>query len=192
MDAEEARSVFDTGGGTVATRSTASRGPYVRPPRMEESGGPAQNLGRPSDALAQNLRAYRLLRHMTQDQLAARMAHLGHGWGRSTVSAVESRSRNVTVDELFGLAVSVGITIGQLLDPTGPDHSRRLSLDVGLRAADEGNSHPVTPRLAHLWSASRALISPGTKTGARSGSKWPTTPPPRSGSWKCSGRIHQQ
>ena len=157
MDAEESRSLSDAGGETVG-RSKGNRGPYVRPPRTEESGGPAQNLGRPSDALAQNLRAYRLLRHMTQDQLAARMAHLCHGWGRSTVSAVESRSRNVTVDELFGLAVSVGVTIGQLLDPTGPDHSRRLSLDVGLRAADEGNSHPVSPRLAHLWAASRAVI----------------------------------
>ncbi|MDQ3641459.1 MAG: helix-turn-helix domain-containing protein [Actinomycetota bacterium] len=156
MDAEEARSVRDAGSGTVATRSTVSRG--VRPSRMAGSGGPAQNLGRPSDALAQNLRAYRLLRHMTQDQLAARMAHLCHGWGRSTVSAVESRSRNVTVDELFGLAVSVGVTIGQLLDPTGPDHSRRLSFDVGLRAADEGSSQPVALRLAHLWAASRAVI----------------------------------
>ncbi|HEV2760048.1 MAG TPA: helix-turn-helix transcriptional regulator [Acidimicrobiales bacterium] len=158
MDAGRQRSVSDVESGAVASRPAANRGPYARPHRLEEAGGPAQNLGRPSDALAQNLRAYRLLRHMTQDQLAARMAHLCHGWGRSTVSAVESRSRNVTVDELFGLAVSVGVTIGQLLDPTGPDHSRRLSLDVGLRAADDGHPHPVTPRLAHLWAASRAVI----------------------------------
>lgn len=134
-------------------RTVTTRGPYAR------VAGPAtQGLGRPSDALAENLRAYRLLRHMTQDQLAARMAHLCHGWGRSTVSAVEGKSRNVTVDELFGLAVSVGVTIGQLLDPTGPDHSRRLSLDVGLRAAENGPSHPVAPRVAHLWAASRAVI----------------------------------
>lgn len=158
MDARRDRSVSDTESGAVTTRPAGNRGPYVRPHRVEEAEGPVRNLGRPSDALAQNLRAYRLLRHMTQDQLAARMAHLCHGWGRSTVSAVEGRSRNVTVDELFGLAVSVGVTIGQLLDPTGPDHSRRLSLDVGLRAADEGHPHPVAPRLAHLWAASRAVI----------------------------------
>lgn len=148
-------SVDDGGGnpkGTV-TGAPANRGPYLR-----ETGRLAQGLGRPSDALAENLRAYRLLRHMTQDQLAARMAHLCHGWGRSTVSAVEGKSRNVTVDELFGLAVTVGVTIGQLLDPTGPDHSRRLSLDVGLRAADDGAPHPVAPQLAHLWAASRAVI----------------------------------
>jgi len=102
------------------------RGPYAK-----DTGDPAPSLGRPSDALAENLRAYRLLRRMTQDQLAARMAHLCHGWGRSTVSAVEGKSRNVTIDELFGLAVSVGVTIGP---------------------------QPVAPRLAHHWASSRAVI----------------------------------
>jgi transcriptional regulator with XRE-family HTH domain len=129
------------------------RGPYGK--FMDE---PMSGMGRPSDALAENLRAYRILRRMTQDQLAARMAELCHGWGRSTVSAVESKSRNVTVDELFGLAVSVGVTIGELLDPTGPDHRRPLSLDVGLPATDGGKAQPVAPRLAHLWASSRAVI----------------------------------
>lgn len=131
----------------------SARGPYVT-----DSSGRLKGPARPSDALAENLRAYRLLQHMTQDQLAARMTWLCHRWGRSTVSAVEGRSRNVTVDELFGLAVSVGVTIGQLLDPTGPDHSRPLSFDVGLRAEDGGLPQPVAPQLAHLWAASRAVI----------------------------------
>ncbi len=129
------------------------RGPYSK-----FVGDPMPGMGRPSDALAENLRAYRMLKRMTQDQLAARMAHLCHGWGRSTVSAVESKSRNVTIDELFGLAVSVGVTIGELLDPSGPDRRRPLSLDVGLRAADGGKPEPVAPRLAHLWASSRAVI----------------------------------
>lgn len=129
------------------------RGPYAK-------GGPGAGpgSGRPSDALAENLRAYRMLRRMTQDQLAARMSHLCHGWGRSTVSAVEGKSRNVTIDELFGLAVSVGVTIGELLDPTGPDHRRQLSLDIGIPPTDGGTSQPVAPRLAHLWASSRAVI----------------------------------
>lgn len=151
MDGRPSRSVVETSEAAV-DRSPANRGPY-----MKATGDQARDLGRPSEALAANLRAYRMLRRMTQDQLAARMFHLCHGWGRSTVSAVEGNTRNVTVDELFGLAVSVGVTIGQLLDPTGPDHSRRLSLDVGLRGADDG-SHPVAPRLAHLWASSRAVI----------------------------------
>jgi len=122
-------------------------------------------LGRPSDALAENLRAYRMLRRMTQDQLAARMAHLCHGWGRSTVSAVEGKIRNVTIDELFGLAVVVGVTIGELLDPTGPDHHRTLSLDVGFRATDDGKPQPVAPRVAHLWASSRVVIRMGHERG---------------------------
>ena len=130
------------------------RGPYAG----TAGRAPTRGLGRPSDALAENLRAYRLLRHMTQDQLASRMSLLDHGWGRSTVSAVEGRSRNVTVDELFGLALSLGVTIGQLLDPGGPDRSRQLSLDVGLRAEGDGPPQPVAPRLARMWASSRALI----------------------------------
>ncbi len=130
------------------------RGPYAREMGKAVAGG----LGRPSDALAENLRAYRLLRHMTQDQLAASMGELGHGWGRSTVSAVESRSRNVTVDELFGLALVVGVTIGQLLDPGGPDRSRPLSLDVGLRTEGNNEPQPVAPKLARMWASSRAVI----------------------------------
>jgi len=93
---------------------------------------------------------------MTQDDLAARMTHLCHGWGRSTVSAVEGRGRNILVDELFGLAASFGVTIGQLLDPTGPDHSRRFSFDVGV--SDGGFPRPIEPDVAQLWGSSRAVV----------------------------------
>lgn len=128
------------------------RGPYRR--------GKARRLGdqgRPSHVLAENLRTYRALHQLTQDELAARMAHLGHGWGRSTVSAVEGKGRNVTIDELFGLAVSLGVTVGDLLDPTGPGHTRQLSLDVGLPEA-EGGRRALPPVLAQLFAASRAVV----------------------------------
>jgi transcriptional regulator with XRE-family HTH domain len=134
-------------------RRPTSRGPYVTSTARTPAG-----LGRPSDALAANVRAYRLLRHLTQDGLAAQMTSLCHGWGRSTVSAVESRTRNVTVDELFGLALCLGVSIGQLLDPEGPDRSRRLSLDIGLRTADDGRPQPVDPTLARQWTSSRAVM----------------------------------
>lgn len=134
-------------------RRPTARGPYVRNSVRAPAG-----LGRPSEVLAANLRAYRLLRHLTQDGLAAQMTYLDHGWGRSTVSAVEGRTRNVTVDELFGLALCLGVTIGELLDPEGPDRSRRLSLDVGLRVANDGRPQPVDPLLARLWASSRAVM----------------------------------
>lgn len=141
----------------------SGRGPYAR----GTSRASVEGLGRPADALAENLRAYRLLRHMTQDQLASRMAHLGHGWGRSTVSAVEGRSRNVTVDELFGLALTLGVTMGQLLDPTGPDRGRPLRLDVGLRSEENGQPQPIAARLAQLWVSSRAVIRLDYDDGAK-------------------------
>lgn len=130
-----------------------SRGPYTR-----SAVRPSAALGRPSDALTANVRSYRLLRDLTQDGLAARMNRLSHGWGRSTVSAVEARARNVTVDELFGLALSLGVSIGDLLDPAGPDRSRRLSVDVGLRAPATGSPQPLAPRLAHMWASSQAVL----------------------------------
>ena len=134
-------------------RRQTARGPYVR-----TTGRIPAGVARPSEVLAANLRAYRLLRHLTQDELAARMTYLSHGWGRSTVSAVEGRTRNVTVDELFGLALCLGTTIGQLLDPEGPDRSRRLSLDVGLPVPEGGRPQPVDPLLARLWASSRAVM----------------------------------
>ena len=134
-------------------RRPTARGPYVR-----NTGRAPAGVGRPSDALAANLRAYRILRRLTQDGLAAHMTYVNHGWGRSTVRAVEGRTRNVTVDELFGLALCLGVTIGQLLDPEGPDRSRSLSLDVGLKVAEDGRPQPVDPVLARLWASSRAVM----------------------------------
>ena len=111
----------------------------------------------PSEVLADNVRAYRALRQLIQEELAERMSELGHDWSRSTVGDVERNARGVTVDELFGLAISIGVTIGQLLDPTGPDHSRALSLDVGLYDLPDGTTQRVGPWLSHLWASSRAV-----------------------------------
>lgn len=136
---------------TEGDATPVNRGPYASRTRA-----PASGEVRPSDALAANVRAHRVLRRMTQGDLAARMTHLCHGWGRSTVSAVEGRGRNISVDELFGLAASFGVSIGQLFDPTGPDHSRRLGFDVGI--TERGVARSVEPDLAQLWGASRAVL----------------------------------
>lgn len=117
------------------------------------AGGPlAETEGPPSVAVAANVRAYRLLQQMTQDALALRMTDLGHDWGRSTVSAVELNRRSVIVDELFGLALCFGVTIGGLLDPTGPDHRRNFSFTVGME------SRLIEPDVAQLWGASRVVV----------------------------------
>jgi transcriptional regulator with XRE-family HTH domain len=141
------------GTGSGAAGRSGTLGAYVSRVRSAD-----ERQGRPSEALAANIRGYRALGGITQVDLAARMTHLGHGWGRSTVSAIEARNRNVTADELFGLALNFGVTIGQLFDPTGPDHGRKLSLDVGL-VVDEGSTPlSIDPDVAQLWGASRLIV----------------------------------
>ncbi|MDQ4089349.1 MAG: helix-turn-helix domain-containing protein [Actinomycetota bacterium] len=103
--------------------------------------------------MIENIYIYRVLRRMSQDELALRMSLLDHGWTRSTVSAVEGRGRKVTVDELLGLSTTLGVTIGDLLDPTGPDGRRPLSLDVGLAGAP-----PISPRDGHRWAQCQAIV----------------------------------
>jgi transcriptional regulator with XRE-family HTH domain len=141
-----------------------SAGPEDRSSQIPRKRGPysassARFTGgdsRPSRFLAENIRGYRILRGMTQDQMAARMVMLGHGWGRSFVSAIEGRRRGVTIDELFGLAITLGVSVGRLLDPSGPDRSRDEGLDVGL--GHGGHSRPLPTELGRLLAASRAVI----------------------------------
>jgi transcriptional regulator with XRE-family HTH domain len=74
-----------------------------------------------ADALADNLRAYRLLNGLDQQYVADRMRRLGHPWRRVTVSEVERGLRNVTVPELLTLVLVFGATVEELLDPRRPD-----------------------------------------------------------------------
>jgi transcriptional regulator with XRE-family HTH domain len=74
-----------------------------------------------ADILAANVRGYRRLRGLEQDDVAGRMQTLGHvTWRPVTVSEVERGLRNVSVTELVDLVVVLGATIEQLLDPRGP------------------------------------------------------------------------
>lgn len=73
----------------------------------------------PSDVLADNIRAYRFLQSQTQEKLAARMTAFGHDWTAGTVGFVERNQRAVNVDELVGLALCLGVTLGSC--STQPD-----------------------------------------------------------------------
>jgi hypothetical protein len=50
----------------------------------------------------------------------------------------------VTVDELAGLGVVLGVTVAALLDPTGPQRSSGPSVDVGGR-------NPLPPPIARKF-----------------------------------------
>jgi transcriptional regulator with XRE-family HTH domain len=108
-----------------------------------------------SDVLADNVRALRSVHHrLTQAALAGRMAYLGHEWTQATVSEVERGVRNVSVDELLALAVSLEASPPELLDPEGIDGRRTEALDYG-------PGQPLPPRAAAHWLYGRVRIGLG-------------------------------
>lgn len=107
----------------------------------------------PSEVLAENVRDHRRRQRLRQEEVAERMAALGHGWKQHTVTTVESRDRSVTVDELLGLALVLGVTVGDLLDPTGIDGrgETRLAYDLELEAA------PLDAGVGRVWVRGKAM-----------------------------------
>jgi transcriptional regulator with XRE-family HTH domain len=100
-----------------------------------------------SDAVAEKVRGYRLLRRLKQDDVADRMRRLRHHtWTRQTVSDVERVQRNVTVDELLGLSIVLEVSLNELLDPVPVGGGPAPALDVGLPV-------PIPPDIVPRWSA---------------------------------------
>jgi transcriptional regulator with XRE-family HTH domain len=97
-----------------------------------------------AETVADNVRGFRQLRGIDQAVLARRMELLGISWRQVTVSEVEREHRNVTVPELLALAVALGTTIEQLLDPRGPERIRGPWLSLsGALEVDLDNRGPV-------------------------------------------------
>lgn len=84
-----------------------------------------------TEVLAENVRVRRAAARLQQADLAKRMIALGLEWTRSTVSAVERGSRNVTVDELLSLALALGTDPAGLLDPRGITGRAQIRVDLG-------------------------------------------------------------
>jgi transcriptional regulator with XRE-family HTH domain len=111
--------------------------PQATPRRSKRQPKPGSRF--PSQVLAANVRTWRGLRGLSQAQLAERMSRLGHGWTESIVGFVEQNRRNVTVDELVGLAIALNTReLGSLLDPLGPEGEHRFG-PPGIREQDAGN-----------------------------------------------------
>jgi transcriptional regulator with XRE-family HTH domain len=105
-----------------------------------------------SDAVAEKVRGYRLLRRMKQDDVADGMRKLRHHtWTRQTVSDVERVQRNLTVDELVGLSIVLGLSLNELLDPVPVGGGPPPALDVGLPVA-------LPPDTVRHWSAGASLF----------------------------------
>jgi transcriptional regulator with XRE-family HTH domain len=108
-----------------------------------------------SDVVADNVRALRALRRLSQTELAKRMGQLGHKWTRATVSDVERAGRNVTVDELLGLALALTVSVPELLDPTKDS-------GLGLDYAD--GYDPLEPTNAWRWITGKTRVEVGWGT----------------------------
>ena len=105
-----------------------------------------------SDAIAEKVRAYRLLRRMKQDDVADRMRELRHHtWTRQTVSDVERVQRNLTVDELVGLSIVFELKLNELLDPVPVDGGPPPALDIGLPV-------PIPSDIVRDWSAGASIF----------------------------------
>lgn len=95
-----------------------------------------------ADAVADNVRAHRVLAKLSQGDVAERMRGLGHDWTQTTVSDIERGERNVTVDELVGLALVFQISPQDLIDPRGVDGRGATPVDIGpgdVRTKDIGD-----------------------------------------------------
>jgi transcriptional regulator with XRE-family HTH domain len=104
-----------------------------------------------SDAVAEKVRGYRLLRRLKQDDVADGMRKLRHTWTRQTVSDVERLQRNLTVDELVGLSIVLELTVNELLDPVPVGGGPPPALDIGLPFA-------IPPDMVRHWSGGASLF----------------------------------
>jgi transcriptional regulator with XRE-family HTH domain len=113
-----------------------------------------------SDTVAEKVRGYRLLHRMKQDDVADKMRMLRHHtWTRQTVSDVERVRRNLTVDELVGLSIVLGLSLNELLDPVPIGGGLPPALDIGLPVA-------LPPDIVRDWSAGASVfLTPGTQDG---------------------------
>jgi transcriptional regulator with XRE-family HTH domain len=120
---------------------------------------PPPGSRRPSQVLADNVRALREHHGRSQAWLAELMRAQGEEWTQSTVSQVELGTRHVNINELFALALALELTdLLDLLDPlTEADKEpwgRRRGVPTRGREGGEvdlGVAKPLPGEFVHLW-----------------------------------------
>jgi len=81
------------------------------------------------ELLARNLRKEQAAAQLRQPQIARRMQRLGFRWFGSTVSLVMRAKRKVSVEELVGLSLVLGVSPTRLLRPD--DGESQVSMPNG-------------------------------------------------------------
>ena len=95
--------------------------------------------GPAAEAVANNVKAIREPRGLSQQQLALQLGWLGRPMQTSAVATVESGDRRVDVDDLTALAVALNVPVARLLLPDVDD--------------DEAEVHDVPAYSVPMWSA---------------------------------------
>ena len=108
----------------------------AQPGRQPVDEEPPEGARFPADVLADNLRAYRLLRRLEQQDVAARLNELGHPWRRITVSEVERGAAERQRRRAVGAGRGPAPPVEQLLDPRGPEGIDGATLALTSRGAD--------------------------------------------------------
>ena len=111
----------------------------------------------PDRVVADNVRDFRSLARLSQGALADRMRVVGHGWHQKTVSHVEAGRRSVSVGELWSLSFVLGVTMADLLDPTGPDGRNRDGVRLGDPDLSEERIAAYGGALNLTWTAARLV-----------------------------------
>lgn len=75
----------------------------------------SDTLGSAEDIVGRRVRALRVMRGWSQQELATRMSERGQGWRQTTVAKTEAADRPIRVNEVQALAVVFGVTAGDLL-----------------------------------------------------------------------------
>lgn len=81
---------------------------------FRERGNPTGATGK---QVAQNVRAARMDSNLTQADLSARLAALGHPIPESSIGKLEKGTRKIDVDDFFALAVALEVSPLRLLLP---------------------------------------------------------------------------
>lgn len=73
--------------------------------------------------LSRNVVAARARARLKQSEVADRMRALGFSWHPQTVGEVERGTRRLMAEEILGIALAVGATVGALMEPAAEDRT---------------------------------------------------------------------
>jgi transcriptional regulator with XRE-family HTH domain len=85
------------------------------------------NVMSPTETFSFQLTEVRTRKGWTQQQLADRLAELGHPMGRSAISKIEGGTRHVTLDDEAAIAHALGVSPLHLTVPSRPEASVRIA-----------------------------------------------------------------